>query len=81
VNYVTYHNVHIAHLKKIKRNIKLIKKEVLIMTDDYFIVLAITTKCPKCGDVVTEHGASADLNCCSTILCEKCGFQGELPSW
>jgi predicted RNA-binding Zn-ribbon protein involved in translation (DUF1610 family) len=46
----------------------------------YFEVLAITTRCPKCGDTVEDVGKSAaEGNFGAQLTCRKCGFVGELP--
>lgn len=46
----------------------------------YYLVTSITTKCPVCGDAVTETGKDAeDSFRASEIVCRKCGFVGELP--
>jgi len=48
--------------------------------ENYFEVLAITTRCPQCGDTVEDRGrTAAEGNFGAQIICRKCNFVGELP--
>lgn len=46
---------------------------------DQWIVIAITTKCPKCGTEYEETGEDAQKDMrASWIQCISCGFKGEI---
>lgn len=44
----------------------------------YWIVMKITTKCPKCGREYEETGSDAENTIRSVAICSTCGFEGDL---
>jgi predicted RNA-binding Zn-ribbon protein involved in translation (DUF1610 family) len=48
------------------------------MPEECYIILSITTKCPKCGKIFMDEGKDAESWFGAQMTC-PCGFIGELP--
>jgi len=72
---MTEHIITEGLLKEIHNDLTVFRED----EQKSWIVVSITTRCPKCGSEKTDEGDEAEYYFGAIITCLECGFEGELP--